>query len=147
MRKHFFCGLLVLTAPVFAASLQSMTQAQVTDLLKQKTMRTINLVTLNKKLINNTMTIYFDENGHVTGQLIDNVTNNDPQIDKGEWQVQANGAFCITWQKWNNHNPICMYPYELKNSILFINQTSNSFESMVLKTNIKTGNHLQSYVT
>ena len=147
MRKYLLLVALIVSAQSYAASLQSMTKEQVVNLLKQKTMRTINLVTLNKKLINNTMTIYFGENGHVTGQLINNVTNNDPQVDKGEWKVEANGAFCITWQNWNEHNPICMYPYELKNSILFINQASNSFESMVLKTNIKTGNQLQSYVT
>lgn len=147
MRKYLWTIALIVASQAPAASLQSMSQSQVMDLLKQKTMTTINLVTLNKKLINNTMTIYFGENGHVTGQLINNVTNNDPQVDKGDWKVQANGAFCITWQNWNDHNPICMYPYELMNSILFINQTTNSFESMVLKTNIKTGNQLQSYIT
>lgn len=138
---------MILATQCNAASLQSMNKEEVVNLLKDKTMRTINLVTLNKKLINNTMTIYFDKSGHVTGQLINNVTNDDPQVDVGEWQVQDSGSICITWQKWNNHNPICMYPYELMNSILFINQVTNSFESMVLKTNIRMGNQLQSYST
>jgi len=125
----------------FGASLQSLSKQQVLNTLQDKTMTTIHLITMNKQLVDNALTIYFDKQGQVSGQLV-NKPDNNPQTDQGTWLVKSNGTLCVTWQSWNQNKPICVYVYKLNNSIAFINLDTNNFESLVLNDEIKTGNQL-----
>ena len=125
----------------FAASLQSLNKQQVTKLLQDKTMTTVPLVTLNKQLVSNTLSVYLDKQGKLNGQFA-NKPDNDPQTDQGKWTVKSNGVLCATWDHWNQSNPICVFVYKTSNSVIFINQQSNKFESMALEDNIKDGNQI-----
>jgi len=124
----------------YAASIQSMDKNQVTNALEDKTITTVPLATLHGNLISNTVSVYFGKGGKLIGQFT-NKPNNDPQSDKGTWEVKANGQVCVQWKVWTNNNPICVYTYKLSNSLVFIN-TDNKFESMVLFDKIHTGNQV-----
>lgn len=139
MQKNILAGIALLSFSTisFGASLQSLTKDQVTQMLAGKSMTTIPLVTINDQLLpNNPVTISFNKEGKVNGQFA-NKPDSDPQTDQGTWKINANGTTCVTWQHWNQSKPICVNIYSTNNSIIFINQATNNFESMVLKSDIK----------
>jgi hypothetical protein len=125
----------------FAQTLHSLDKDQVTKALQGNTIKTIPLVTLNNKLIENSMTGYFDQDGKIHGQL-SNKPAGEPQADEGNWQVQADGTLCATWQHWNNKQPICVTVYKLTNGLLLVNKESEKFESLILQDSIKSGKHI-----
>lgn len=125
----------------FAATLKSLNKEQVTSVFQDKTITTIPLLTLNDKLVNNTITIYLAKDGKMNGQFATK-PENDPQSDQGTWLVKTNGALCATWQHMNNQKPICVAVYKLNNSLVLVNADTNKFESMVLNENIKDGNQM-----
>lgn len=140
MKKVILLAAALMSTASFGASLQSLNKNQATQLFQGNTMTTVPLVTLNKQLVtNNPITIYFDKQGTATGKF-ENKPDNAPQNDEGKWMVKGNGIVCVTWQNWNETKPLCVYVYKTNNSVLFINADNNNFESMALKTNMKTGN-------
>lgn len=147
MKKSALLSALVLVSVSslsFAASLHSLSKDQVMNALQDKTITSIPVITLNGQIINNnTFTGYFGKNGQLSGQLTNAPTNGDPQSDQGTWQVKPNGVTCVTWQHWNQGKPVCIYLYDAKNSLIFINTISGNFESMVLKNTIQNGNQVQ----
>lgn len=135
--------ILLVSSLGFAATLKSLTKEQVTNAFQDKTITTIPLLTLNDKLVNNTITVYFAKDGKINGQFATK-PDNDPQTDQGTWMVKANGTLCAKWDHMNNQKPICVFVYKLNNSLVFANADTNKFESMVLNENIKDGNQAQS---
>lgn len=125
----------------FATPLQPLNSEQLKTAVAGNTMTTIPLITLNHKLMNNTMTVYFARKGKLHGQM-SNKLEESPQTDNGIWMVKPNNILCVTWQHWNQKTPICVNVYSLNNSIIFVNIENNNFESLVLKENIKSGDHL-----
>lgn len=125
----------------YAASLSSMNKDQVVQALQDQTLTTIPLATLEDQLITNSATIYFDKQNQISGKFAHKPTN-DPQSDKGTWEVKDDGSLCITWQHWFKSQPFCDYVYDANNSLLFM-KGDNTFASLVLKKNIKAGNHLK----
>ncbi len=125
----------------FAASMHSLNKEQVTNALQDKTMTTIPLLTLNGKLVNNTISMYFSKDSKLTGQFA-NKPDNDPQSDQGTWTIKPNGVLCTTWQHLNKQKPICVFVYKLQNGLVFVNIETNKFESMALDENIKDGNQV-----
>ncbi len=120
-----------------AASLQSLTKDQVNQMIGGKTLTTIPLVTMNQELMqDNPVTFTLDKQGKITGQFA-NKPATDPQTDEGTWMVKPTGTTCVTWQHWNNAKPICVNIFSLNNTLIFVNQDTQNFESMVLKTNIR----------
>lgn len=130
-----------LSSLCFGTSLLSLDQQQVTQIFEDKTMTTVPLVTLNHQLINNTLTVFFDRRGKLTGQFT-NKPEHGPQSDAGTWLVKSSGVLCAIWEHWSDSKPICVYVYKLNNGFLFVNKDNDNFESLVLKENIKTGNKL-----
>lgn len=125
----------------FAASLNSLSKDQVVGALENQTITTIPLATLESELIADPATIYFDKNNQISGKFA-HKPGNDPQTDQGTWTVKDDGSLCITWKHWFKSVPFCDYVYEANNSLLFI-KGDNTFASLVLKKNIKSGNHLK----
>jgi hypothetical protein len=137
----YTAALLTVASSSFAMTQQSLNQYQTTHMLQNKTITTVSLVTINKKLVTNSLTAYFDKNGTITGKLSEKPSDS-VQNDQGKWTAKPNGTLCVTWEQWNNHEPICVSVFNLNNTILFVNTSNNNFESMVLKTDIRTGNQL-----
>lgn len=125
----------------FADSLESLDKDQANNAIKGKTIKTISLITLNGKLVNNAFTGYFDETGKIKGKFT-NKPENDPQTDQGFYLVKDDGTLCATWDHWNNNKPICVAIYDLKNGMLFVNKDNKKLETIVLAINVKQGNQL-----
>lgn len=124
-----------------AQSLHSLDKKQVMDMISDKTITTIPLVTLDKQLTTNTFKGFFDKSGTLTGQLASK-PENGPQTDTGTWTVKSNGTLCATWNNWNQKQPICVSVYQVKNGLIFINADSKDLETLVLSPDIKSGNQL-----
>ncbi len=133
-------GLLLVSSTGFAASLHSLNKNQITQLIANHTFTTISAVTLNGEIENNTFTGYWNKDGQMKGQFA-NKPDNDPVQDQGKWMVKNDGSLCFTWDHWDNSKMNCVYAYETKNMVIFVN-TNGKFESAVLKDNIKSGKHL-----
>lgn len=126
-----------------AASLNSMNSSQAKNVISDKTITTVSEVTLNGKLVDNSFVGYFNKNGTMEGRFANPIEDGTSQTDKGTWKVQANGQFCFTWQQWDHGKERCVTFYKLNNAILVIGP-GNNFETLVLNTNIQSGNHMSS---
>jgi hypothetical protein len=122
----------------FAASISSMNKSEVMAALRDKTMTTISAATLNGKVIPNSFTGFFGKDGKMNGGFA-NKPEDAPQNDKGTWQVKDNGEVCVHWEQWFNGKERCVYFYKLSNALLIIN-TDKNFESLILNTDLKSGN-------
>ncbi len=137
--------LLSISSISFAASIQSMNKEQITKTMAGKTITTIPLTTLNGQLMNNSFTGFFDKNGTVTGQFA-NKPENTVQNDQGTWKVKSNGTLCTMWHNWDGGKEVCMHVYKLNNGLVFVNE-GNRIETIILDTNIQTGNQMTSTQT
>lgn len=125
----------------YCAALSSLSKTQVTNTMTDKTVTSIPLITMDNQLINNTFTGYFSKDGKLTGQLA-NKPDNGPQTDTGTWKVDGNGTLCATWDHWNSNSPICVSVFKVNNGLLLVNAKNHRFETMLLGTDMKTGNQL-----
>lgn len=125
----------------FANTLHPLSKDQAMKAFEDKTITTVPMVTLHGKLLdNNPITVFFSKDKQMTGKYA-NKPENEPQDDKGSWNVKANGVLCVTWQHWETA-PICVYAYKLADSIIFVNADTNKFESMVMDDHIQVGNKM-----
>lgn len=122
-----------------AASISSMSQSEVRDVLSDKTITTISAATLNGKVLPNSFTGYFSKDGKMHGRFAKK-TEGAPEGDKGTWQVKDDGSVCMTWGQWFNGKEECVSFYKLSNGVLVIGADQN-FESFILNSEIKSGNH------
>lgn len=132
--------LLLSNSTVHAASLRSLNNYDVMNLIKGNTITTAPLTSINNGLENNTFRGYFSQDGKAIGHF-SKKPNNQPQQDQGVWTVKSDGSFCITWEHWNKQEPICLLIYKASNGYILLNRQTNHFESFILN-NIKVGNQL-----
>lgn len=135
-------ALLSISSMTFAATLSPMNKAAATTELSDKTITTISAATLDGKVISDSFTGYFSKDGKTQGKFA-NKPADGPQTDQGSWKVNADGKVCVTWQHWNNAQEKCVNFYKLNNALLIVNM-QNGFESLVLDSDMKTGNQMQS---
>lgn len=121
--------------------LQPMSQDQITQTLQGNTMTSVSVSNLNGQLINNAFTGYFSQQGQMMGRFLNQPSGNQPQSDQGAWTVKQ-GNLCVTWKVWFQGQETCFAMYDLKNSYLFVNAADNSLGTVVVKSNIKSGNQM-----
>ncbi|QMT61621.1 hypothetical protein [Legionella sp. PC997] len=131
-------ALLTTSSLSFAASISSMSKAEVTEAITDKTITTISAATLNDKLLANSFTGYYGKDGKMMGAFA-KPTEGAPQNDKGTWLVKEDGSVCMTWEHWFNGKEDCVYFYKLNNGLLVVGANQN-FESVILNSDIKSGN-------
>ncbi|MCW8450348.1 hypothetical protein [Legionella quinlivanii] len=134
--------LLSVSSCALAATLTSMSQSEVSDALGDKTLTTISAATLNGKVLPDSFTGYFAKDGKMMGGFAQK-TADAPQNDKGTWRVKEDGSVCMTWEHWFNAKEECVYFYKLNNGLLAVGADQN-FESVILNSEIKSGNQLPS---
>lgn len=125
--------LLLLNSAIHAASLKSLNNYDVMNLVKGNTITTILLTDVGNNLKNNAFRGYFSPSGKAIGRF-SNKQNNQPQQDQGVWTVKSDGSFCITWERWNKQKPVCLLIYKAENGYMLLNQQTNHFEGFILKT-------------
>ncbi|MEO8402658.1 MAG: hypothetical protein ABI597_12875 [Gammaproteobacteria bacterium] len=124
----------------FAGSLSPANKATATSALTDKTITTISAATLDGKVISDSFTGYFGKDGKVTGKFV-NKPADGPQSDQGSWNVKSDGKVCVTWEHWNEAKEKCVNFYKLNNAFLILNK-NNGFESLVLYSDMKSGNQM-----
>ncbi|KTD21334.1 Uncharacterised protein [Legionella londiniensis] len=143
MKQFILLPILIIslaTPAVQAATLKSLSNYQIVQIFQDTTISSVPLAVINDELVINPFTGYFGKAGKTVGKFALPLANNQPQADSGVWTVTSEGAFCVTWQHWNNNEQVCWFVYELGNGYLFINAKRNDFASVILK-DIKPGNH------
>lgn len=131
--------LLAITKICSATSLQSLNKAQAIHTIQNKTITTIPLITLDGRMLEHSISAYFNKDGKVQGRINKSDNNN---TDEGKWSIQSDGTLCTIWDSWNQHNPICVSIYKVTNGLLFINKENNKLETIALNENIKKSNQL-----
>jgi hypothetical protein len=136
-----FSILSLFTSIAFATNLQSLDQSQVNKALKDKTITTVPLVTIDGDLVNNTFTGFFGKDGKLEGRMAAK-PDNGPEKDTGTWKVDGKGVLCATWDHWNNKQSICVSIYKVGNGLLFVNDKTKKLETVVLDDKIQNGNSI-----
>lgn len=137
-----FATLFTICSFAYAANhFSPMTQSDVMNAFKDKTLPTVSFAMLNGKLVPNSFTGYFAADGKATGHFASPPQNNVPQDDEGTWTVKADGSFCATWQHWFNAKEFCTHVYDAKNSFILID-LDGEFTALVMKDQIQSGNQL-----
>lgn len=134
-------SLTLLSSTSFAATLTSMTQAQVNQTFANKTMSSISTAGLDNKIIQDSITIYMDGSGHAFGKMLSQPAN-EPQMDKGVYSVAADGTYYLTWQHWNRGKKQCVNFFNTQNAYVVV-RCDNAFQSVFLKNSVKNGNRVQ----
>lgn len=140
MKQYLALAALLVPSLSIAGTLTSMKQADVINAFADKTITTIPAATLNGKVLKNSFTGYFSKDGKAQG-LFETKPNDDPQNDTGSWKVDSEGMFCFKWDHWDGGQEKCVAIYKLNNGFLVINK-QDSFESMILSDQIKSGNQM-----
>lgn len=131
----------VMSTAGFAASMNSLNKNELTNMISDKTITSVPLITMDNQLTPNTFTGYFGKDGTINGKL-SNQPENGPQADNGTYKINADGSLCVTWQHWNNTSPICVSAYKVGNGLMLVNTKSHDFETLLLSSDIKTGNQI-----
>lgn len=132
-------SLLFACSASFGSAANSMTQTEVAKALSDTTITTIPLATLKGELVKDKVSVFFGDNKTLQGKFAQK-PHDAPQEDKGNWSIESDGKLCVEWQHWGQKKS-CMYLYDTKNAILFIN-TNGAFESLVLKDSMQSGNQV-----
>ncbi len=136
-------GLLMITAmstASFGLTLHSMGKTELAKAFENKTATSISIVKLDNKMIQNTITVFLDGKGHISGVMAQK-PNNEPQKDQGTYLIKPDGAMYITWQHWHHATPIQAYFFDTKNAYVVID-SNPVFHTVFLKSEMKTGDHL-----
>lgn len=140
MKKLLSLSILFLSTSSFAVSLTPLDKSAATAELSGKTITTISAATLDGKVISDSFTGYFSQDGKVKGKFVKKPAEG-PVADEGTWKVNDDGKVCVTWSHWNHAQEKCVDFYKLANALLIVNG-DNGFESLVLTRDIKSGNHV-----
>lgn len=125
----------------FSSTLTSMTNVEARNAIEDKTISTASMATLNGRVIQNTFTGFFKNDGTITGAF-EKKPINAPQVDQGTWNTRGAGMVCIKWDHWNNNVETCVTLYKLNNAILTVGP-NGEFNSLVFDGDVKSGDQLQ----
>lgn len=141
MKKLLSLSIALFAIPAISfAALSPMNKSAASHELTDKTITTISAATLDGKVISDSFTGYFGKDGKITGKFASKPADG-PQTDQGSWKVKSDGKVCIMWDHWNNAKEKCVSFYKLTNGMLIVNM-DNGFESLVLNSNMKSGNQM-----
>lgn len=130
-----------LTSPlVYAATLHSLNGSQFKEAFIGKTFTSIATDNLNGRTIDNTFSMFMDKHGNIFGKM-SHKPDNQPQIDKGTYIVEADGTIYITWQHWDGAKAVCGRVFNTENAYISVD-CSNVFHTAFMKEAVKPGNVL-----
>lgn len=140
-KKPIYFSILVLSASsASAATLTSMTKAQIENAVINKTLVSIPTDNLNGKTINNTFSMYLDGKGHIYGKMA-HKPDGELQADQGVYTLKDDGTVTITWNHWDKKETLYAQLFETKNAYLAIDN-NNVFHTVYMKESILSGNKI-----
>ncbi|MDF1655046.1 MAG: hypothetical protein P1U34_08040 [Coxiellaceae bacterium] len=123
-----------------AATMQSMSKAQIERTFFNKTYTSIPVDFLDNKSVNDSNTIYLDDNGKVIGEM-GIKPKGEPKIDTGSYNISNSGVVTIQWQHWDFQNRLCFHIYQAKNAYITVD-SHDVFHSVFMKSSMKLGNQI-----
>ena len=137
--KSLFCAVaaasVISIASADTLNVTSLTSDQLTAFLKGNTVTFGPSAILNDKYVTDTIKVYFDASGSMTGKW-KKALPNTPEADKGTWAV-TNDQLCITWEKWGKN---CVSFYPLDKSYLLIDENKKAI--LIAKDSSTSGDHV-----
>jgi hypothetical protein len=125
----------------FGLTLHSMTPAQMSKAFVNMTATSVPAVNLNDKSINDTVTVYLDDKGHVFGSMAQKPPEG-PQKDEGTYKIKPDGSMQITWQHWDHAKTFDAYFFDTKNAYVVIDN-NKAFHTVFMKSQMQSGNHVK----
>lgn len=135
-----FTLLLVINSLSFGATLTSLNKDEFVKAFVNKTSISIATDNLNGRTIENTFSMFLDEQGNIIGKMSYKPVN-EPQIDKGIYSVDKDGTAYITWQHWDGAKKLCFHAFNTENTYISVG-CDNIFHTAFMKDSIKSGKHL-----
>lgn len=136
-----FLALLSIHSLGAAATLVSMNKSQFKKEFVNKTLISIATDNLNGRTIDNTFSMFLDEQGHIWGKMSHKPVN-EPQTDQGVYTIANDGTFYITWQHWDGAKKLCGRIFNTKNAYISVG-CDNVFHTVFMKDAVKLGNDLK----
>jgi hypothetical protein len=135
-------GLMSLTLSTFSfgTTLSPINKSQFQAAIINKTLISIATDNLNGKTINNTFSMFLDDQGHIWGKM-SLKPKDEPQTDQGTYSVEEDGTFHLRWQHWDYAKTLCGHLFETKNAYISVD-CDNVFHTVFMKADIRPGNHL-----
>ena len=141
-RMNAFAAVFLLAySSIFGAFLNSMTKDQIKQAFVNKTMVSIPVDNLNGRTIENTFSMFLDDQGNILGRMAQK-PENEPQTDKGVYSIARDGSLYITWQHWDGAKKLCAHFFETQNAYIAID-CANTFHTVFMKEAIQSGNRLK----
>jgi len=118
-----------------------MNKTQFEQAFVNKTFTSIATDNLNGRTIDNTFSMFLDNQGNIWGKMSHKPVN-EPQTDQGTYSVGKDGTFYITWQHWDGAKQLCGYVFETKNAYISVD-CNQVFHTAFMKAAAQSGNHLK----
>lgn len=136
------CVILLLTSTLsFGAALTSLNKDEFIKAFVNKTATSIPTDNLNGRTIENTFSMFLDDEGNIVGKM-SRKPSNEPQIDKGTYSVDEDGTVYITWNHWDGAKKLCFHAFNTDNAYVNVG-CDNVFHTAFMKEGIKLGNYLK----
>ena len=142
MKKNMMicCLLAINSSWVFGTALTSMSKEQIKQNIINKTFTSIPTDNLNGKTIDNTFSMFMDNDGKVYGKMSHKPTD-EPQTDAGIYSISKDGTVYFTWQHWDGAKKLCFNVFQTQNTYLSIG-CDHVFHTAFMKADVQNGNHL-----
>lgn len=143
IKKRIILAIFVLgltSSFAYAAILHSINGTQFKHAFIGKTCTSIATDNLNGRTIDNTFSMFMDNNGNIMGKM-SHKPDNESQTDKGTYTVKQDGTFYITWQHWDGGQKLCGRIFDTKNAYISAD-CNNVFHTVFMKAAIESGNVL-----
>ncbi len=140
MKRLAIFNVLMLTVTstlAYAMTLDSLNGPQFKQAFVGKTVISVATDNLNGHTIDNTFSMFMDNNGNVLGRMSQK-PKNEPQMDKGVYTVEPDGTFYITWQHWDGGKKLCGRIFNTQNAYISID-CNNVFHTAFMKEAIQSG--------
>ncbi len=118
-----------------------MNKKQVEEAFINKTSLSIATDNLNGQTIDNTFSMFLDNQGNIFGKM-SKKPENEPQYDQGIYTIGNDGSLTITWHHWDGAKKLCAQFFNTQNAYIALD-CDNIFHTVFMKDSIQSGNQLK----
>lgn len=121
-------ALLLMSSYTFAATLESLTKAQVQEYLVNKKIAAVPGQVA-------TFSLFFTDKGIIKGEA-SNPKTSIPNTDQGKYSIDDDGTIHIQWDHWEGRKNLCMRLFATKNAFIAVN-CDDVWETVFLRKSIQ----------
>ena len=131
----------ILNLSCHADTLFSLTKSELEQVVVNNTLKSVAIDNLNGQTINNTFSMYMDDQGKIYGKMSLKPID-QPQYDQGTYSISDDGTFYITWQHWDEQQTLCGHLFTTANAYISVD-CDDIFHTVFMTDDIQPGNHIQ----